>query len=700
MRRSTHDFPFATRLVCAFVTEVAPKARFTSFQILCNCKALPHRDAQNWRDEPNLLIALTSYRGGQVWVECPGGEHRLLVRGVAHWGRLIDLQRGPAYLNHSQLHATLPWKGRRVLVVCNCIRNPEKLGEAQDYLESVGFRPPRIAVPLDSHGDQAQESFEPLPAAAPLARFELRDKFELPPSGEPLRPFSPPLVRVSGSLRVEPRVLCYNIAHSGDEDLLRTEVQREIFFLLSEGAFKGFSAGPVCSSFSAAIVPSWRTSEFPGGAPWLKPTQRSKVQSGNAMLEFVVNLIRIAEESDLLYLVENPLNSWFWKQKAWDHWKGNPAKWDFLVDYCVFGTAWKKPTRFRSNTQLQGKRLRCSRDHKHLVLRGWDPELKISLTKRAEPYPRRLCVLLSQVIAQDAGFVRGCRKLDIVRCAKCSGARFGEASNPGPARRRAEPRANVILAEVPLVQPATAALQRSVWDEFRRWVDEGSGNEGSAYAIAVPEMLVELLCAYGQVLYSRGKPLQHYRQLLALSQRKVPLVRPFIRQAWEMLTRWERLEPTKHRPPLPEPVLEAMCSLAIAWRWDRWAASTFLGFYGCCRIGEILNASRADLFTPEDLLRDDRRIALQLNEPKTRTRGARVQHTTVQFSHNLCYFICKTFRCLPRRSKLYFGSPAVHRRRWDALLAALGIPQTFRLTPGSLRGGGSSCCVPIWSGDF
>ena len=402
-----------------------------------------------------------------------------------------------------------------------------------------------------------------------------------------------------------------------------------------------------------------------------------------------MNLIRIAEESGLLYLVENPLNSWFWKQKAWDHWNGNPAKWDFFVDYCVFGTAWKKPTRFRSNTQLQGKRLRCSRDHKHLVLRGRDPELKISLTKRAEPYPRRLGVLLSQVIAQDAGFVRGCRKLDIVRRAKCSGARFGEASNPGPARRRAEPRANVNLAEVPLVQPATAALQRSVWDEFRRWVDEGSGSEGCAYATAVPEMLVELLCAYGQVLYSRGKPLQHYRQLLALSQRKVPLVRPFIRQAWEMLTRWERLEPTKHRPPLPEPVLEAMCSLAIAWGWDRWAASTFLGFYGCCRIGEILNASRADLFTPEDLLRDDRRIALQLNEPKTRTRGARVQHTTVQFSHNLCYFICKTFRCLPRRSKLYFGSPAVHRRRWDALLAALGIPQTFRLTPGSLRGGGA-----------
>eukprot|EP00439_Symbiodinium_sp_Y106_P046645 s6815_g5.t4 len=30
------------------------------------------------------------------------------------------------------------------------------------------------------------------------------------------------------------------------------------------------------------------------------------------------------------------------------------------------------------------------------------------------------------------------------------------------------------------------------------------------------------------------------------------------RTAWEMLTRWERLEPTKHRPPLPETVFEEL----------------------------------------------------------------------------------------------------------------------------------------------
>ena len=203
----------------------------------------------------------------------------------------------------------------------------------------------------------------------------------------------------------------------------------------------------MCSSFSAAITPAWRTLEFPEGVPWLTPVQRTKVQTGNEMLGFILNLIAESERLRLLYLVENPLNSWFWNQPAWKAWDRKAAAWDFFVDYCVFGTAWKKPTRFRSNGQLQGQRLRCSRDHRHVVLRGRDEARKVSWTKRAEPYPRRVCVLLAQTIVQDCGILPGFRKLDIVRCAKCVGARFGEALQPGP--RRARSRAPPALADVP-----------------------------------------------------------------------------------------------------------------------------------------------------------------------------------------------------------------------------------------------------------
>ena len=83
---------------------------------------------------------------------------------------------------------------------------------------------------------------------------------------------------------------------------------------------------------------------------------------------------------------------------------------------------------------------------------------------------------------------------------------------------------------------------------------------------------------------------------------------PTLKQAWEMLSRWETLEPTQHRPPLPEPILQAMCSLRLAWGLRNWVCATLICFYGCCRIDEVLQALRSDLL----LLREDHRCLLQM----------------------------------------------------------------------------------------
>ena len=51
--------------------------------------------------------------------------------------------------------------------------------------------------------------------------------------------------------------------------------------------------------------------------------------------------------------------------------------------------------------------------------------------------------------------------------------------------------------------------------------------------------------------------------------------------------------------------------------------------------------------------------------------------------------ISATWGKLHRRDKLFPGSPAMFRNRWDKILSALSIPPRFKLTPGSLRGGGA-----------
>ena len=115
-----------------------------------------------------------------------------------------------------------------------------------------------------------------------------------------------------------------------------------------------------------------------------------------------------------------------------------------------------------------------------------------------------------------------------------------------------------------------------------------------------------------------------------------------------------------------------------------------------------MSAFRGDLLTPSDLLRDDRRFYIVFREPKTRGRGARVQHAAVTLDELYARLVSTTWGQLRRRDKLFPGSPAMFRSRWDKILSALSIPPRFKLTPGSLRGGGLHTArvglLPIFSG--
>ena len=103
----------------------------------------------------------------------------------------------------------------------------------------------------------------------------------------------------------------------------------------------------------------------------LAEDQRQKVAVGNAMLSFCLGLIATAVSKGLAFLVENPQNSWMWAQSACAELEGMFG--DFLVDYCRFGTPWRKATRLRTTGQLAGQRLRCNCSKPHVILRGRCP---------------------------------------------------------------------------------------------------------------------------------------------------------------------------------------------------------------------------------------------------------------------------------------------------------------------------------------
>ncbi|CAE7265680.1 unnamed protein product [Symbiodinium sp. CCMP2592] len=113
-----------------------------------------------------------------------------------------------------------------------------------------------------------------------------------------------------------------------------------------------------------------------------------------------------------------------------------------------------------------------------------------------------------------------------------------------------------------------------------------------------------------------------------------------------------------------QPVLKATLALAIIHGWYRFAAVPALCFYGICRVGETLSACRAEFLTPDDLLSDRRCVYLQIKKPKTRNRGASVQHVSVlePIAIALIEFALEP---LPRSAQLFAGSPGSYRRRWD-----------------------------------
>ena len=271
-------------------------------------------------------------------------------------------------------------------------------------------------------------------------------------------------------------------------------------------------------------------------------------------------------------------------------------------------------------------------------------------------------------------------------CVRDNCKRIGEASVPGPPRRH--PVRQGSLFDVELVEQATVRLRVNIWDTFKAWLREALSESAVLALFGCAQLLALVLRDYAEVLYKTGSSLGSYRQLLAHSQKIMPLIRPRLKPAWDMVTRWEEVEPVVHRTPLPEVILHAMAGIALALRWRRWAATTLAIFYAVVRLGELLHARRRNVLTPADLLDPEHAwIYVKIEKPKSRRRGAKVQH--VKLNEPAVVKFLEASRRLAADELLYPGSPGVYRRRWGKILKILGIPTSLGLTPASLRAGGA-----------
>ena len=316
------------------------------------------------------------------------------------------------------------------------------------------------------------------------------------------------------------------------------------------GAIKAVGSALVCRSFSAAVTPPVRTRRYPRGVPWASSSMREKIAEGNAMSDFDCKVRAECEAAEpvVFYWTENPDSSFLWQLPKFREFRDPASGAVCRVDFCRFGTPWRKRTRLATNVpKLGGLRMLCCCTRPHQTLRGQHPTLKKPWTAVAQRYPRGFSKLIASAVL-DACKWGG--PFDVAACARCSSLRIGEAKNPGP--RGPARFLEFSLEQAPVQTWASINLGEQRWQLFLRWARGFLSGDPVTLFLHVPLFLAHAIRRYGDLDFMAGGSLLYYRHLILAAQRKIPSLKPFVSICWDLATRWEKVEPVKHRPPVPE----------------------------------------------------------------------------------------------------------------------------------------------------
>lgn len=484
-----------------------------------------------------------------------------------------------------------------------------------------------------------------------------------------------------------PWVLClepgFCAEHNPDDSVCRARLMR----LLSAGAFLAVCAAPVASSMSRASCRMPRSTSHPLGFPHLSPESWYKVRRDNARAAWVAEVTEVCAAKSVAYAVDCPDTSFWWRTPGWAQASSPASGKVWRVDLCRFGAPWRKRSRVATNTSLSGARLLCDKSG-HRCLHGFSSAHQRPWTAVARHRPRDYESALALALAAYAGWTAA-RPLDPAACAKLPNCcRVGEAANPGP-RRPANRAQGGDLESQPLYSRTSEFLGLRAWASFLAWCSSSLSFDPTPVFTCCPALLAMALRSYGNWLFATGGSLQTFRYAILAGQRLSWSARGQLGAAWELVSRWERQQPVRHRTPVPEVILKAMVVVGWFKGFRRWAAVTVAAFYGIARIGEVLRASRLDLLLPKDHFSDVQAVFLRLEGPKSSTRGgAKVQHLRID-EPSAVAFLGKVFGNFAATERLYPLSPAAYRSRWNHILEALGLSRKLDLTPGGLRGGGA-----------
>ena len=235
----------------------------------------------------------------------------------------------------------------------------------------------------------------------------------LPTTWTPLIPGGVKAVEMCSGLRAplsralsDRGVPCFPLDYQSSSlhDLLLAPLDAELRSGVAAGRIRYLHLAPPCNTFSAARFPKVRSQQWPRGVPQLSPKNLAVVNYANALTDAMLDLAGFAVAHGCLVTIENPNNSSIWNYPAMMAFFGNQAVVDVnVVDYCVYGEEYKKPTKIISvNLPLPSVNRRCPGGHEHVRLSGWRSfrgQVTIPTARGTAEYPLLLCACIAADVA-------------------------------------------------------------------------------------------------------------------------------------------------------------------------------------------------------------------------------------------------------------------------------------------------------------
>ena len=311
-------FAGAVKLICKFLCRSMNGAPFTSFTILDQCMSSLHVDSNNEPESWNLVVPLSKFRGGNIWYECEQGcepcpsDPRL-------FGKILRLELGPQWLSATRhKHCTLPWTGRRCVLVAFCTRFSDHLKPSEVCtLRDLGFNlgscistgeVPPFGTPLANPKLQDMLVVELCCGSAGISKACSDSGFQTlaldarPPAAAAVRVLKFDLLQPDavGSLS---QMLC-----------LEADRIALVWARVPSSTTNRIKEKPLSRAAKAAFsAPKpLRTLESPDGVPGLRGVDKGKLETANLVFESVCDLLTKASKQGIRCVIENPTHSVFW----------------------------------------------------------------------------------------------------------------------------------------------------------------------------------------------------------------------------------------------------------------------------------------------------------------------------------------------------------------------------------------------------